>query len=84
MGFAVIFVMSSAALITWAVQHFILIPLNIGFLQTVVFILVIASIVQLVEMAVKKTSPRALSGSWDLLASYHYELRCVGYRIDQR
>lgn len=57
MGFAVTFVMSLATLITWGLQHFILIPLNIVFLQTVTFILVIASLVQLVEMAVRKYSP---------------------------
>ncbi len=57
MGFAVTFVMSIAALTTWALQHFVLIPLNIVFLQTVTFILVIASLVQLVEMVVRKFSP---------------------------
>ncbi len=57
MGFAVTFVMSLATLITWALQHFILIPLQVEFLQTVTFILVIASLVQLVEMAVRKYSP---------------------------
>jgi len=57
MGFAVTFVMSLAALITWALQHFILVPLNIVFLQTVTFILIIATLVQLVEMAVRKYSP---------------------------
>ncbi len=57
MGFAVTFVMSLATLITWALQHFVLVPLNITFLQTVTFILVIASLVQLVEMIVRKYSP---------------------------
>ena len=57
MGFAVMFVMSLATLITWAIQHFVLVPLNIVFLQTVSFILVIASLVQLVEMIVRKYSP---------------------------
>lgn len=57
MGFAVTFVMSLAALITWALQRFILVPLHIEFLQTVTFILVIASLVQLVEMVVRKYSP---------------------------
>lgn len=57
MGFAVTFVMALAALITWALQTFILIPLNLEFLQTVTFILVIASLVQLVEMVVRKISP---------------------------
>ncbi|MCG8453915.1 MAG: electron transport complex protein RnfA [Spirochaetales bacterium] len=57
MGFAVTFVMSLATLITWALQNFVLVPLRIEFLQTVTFILVIASLVQLVEMAVRKFSP---------------------------
>ena len=57
MGFAVTFVMSLATLITWALQHFLLVPLHIEFLQTVTFILVIASLVQLVEMVVRKYSP---------------------------
>ena len=57
MGFAVTFVMTLAALTTWALQNLILIPLGIGFLQTVTFILVIAALVQLVEMVVQKISP---------------------------
>ena len=57
MGFAVTFVMALASLITWAVQHFILVPLNIQFLQTITFILVIASLVQFVEMVIQKMSP---------------------------
>lgn len=57
MGFAVTFVMSLASLITWAVQSFILVPLNIQFLQTITFILVIASLVQFVEMVIQKMSP---------------------------
>jgi electron transport complex protein RnfA len=57
MGFAVTFVMSMASLITWAVFNFILVPLNIEFLQTITFILVIASLVQFVEMIIQKISP---------------------------
>jgi len=57
MGLAVTFVMSLATLISWALEHFVLVPLNIEFLQTVTFILVIASLVQLVEMVVRKYSP---------------------------
>ena len=57
MGFAVIFVMSMASLITWAVYNLILIPLNLAFLQTIAFILVIATLVQLVEMFIEKMSP---------------------------
>lgn len=56
MGFAVTFVMSLAALATWAIQHFILIPFGIEFLQTITFILVIATLVQFVEMVIQKIS----------------------------
>jgi electron transport complex protein RnfA len=57
MGFAVTFVTSMAALATWAIQKFILVPLGITFLQTISFILVIAALVQLVEMIIQKISP---------------------------
>lgn len=57
MGFAVTFVMSLASLITWLVQTYILVPLNIEFMQIVTFILVIAALVQLVEMIIQKISP---------------------------
>ncbi|MBI9103452.1 MAG: electron transport complex subunit RsxA [Spirochaetales bacterium] len=57
MGFAVTFVMAIASLTTWAIFNFILVPLNIEFLQTITFILVIASLVQLVEMVIQKISP---------------------------
>ena len=57
MGMAVIFVMTLASLVTWLLQEFILIPFNIQYLQTIVFILVIAALVQLVEMVIQKISP---------------------------
>lgn len=57
MGAAVIFVVTLASIITWIIQYYILDPLNIGYLQTVVFILVIASLVQTVEMIMKKSMP---------------------------
>ncbi|TYO95463.1 electron transport complex protein RnfA [Geothermobacter ehrlichii] len=57
MGMAVTFVMTVAAVVTWLIQYFILVPFNIEYLQTIAFILVIASLVQLVEMAVQKLSP---------------------------
>lgn len=57
MGMAVIFVMSVASVVTWFIQYFILIPFGIEYLQTIAFILVIASLVQLVEMIIQKTSP---------------------------
>lgn len=57
MGAAVTFVLVFASLITWLVQRFILDPLNIGYLQTIAFILVIAALVQFVEMVMKKNTP---------------------------
>ena len=62
MGLAVIFVITLASIITWIIQYYILNPLNIGFLQTVVFILVIAALVQSVETVMKKSMP-ALYGA---------------------
>lgn len=57
MGMAVIFVMTVASVVTWFIQYFVLIPFGIEYLQTIAFILVIASLVQLVEMVIQKTSP---------------------------
>lgn len=57
MGVAVIFVMALASAATWAVQEFILKPLDLEYLQTIAFILVIAALVQFVEMVLNKTSP---------------------------
>ena len=57
MSFAVAFVMTVAAVVTWLVNTLVLVPFEITFLQTVVFILIIASLVQFVEMVIEKTSP---------------------------
>lgn len=57
MGAAVIFVMTLASVCTFAIQKLILDPLGLGYLQTIVFILVIAALVQFVEMFLKKASP---------------------------
>ena len=57
MGMAVTFVMAIASAACWSVDFYILQPLNLGYMQTVAFILVIASIVQFVEMALKKFVP---------------------------
>jgi electron transport complex protein RnfA len=57
MSLAVVFVMTMASVITWLVQHFILNPMGMAYLQTVSFILVIAALVQLIEMVIKKNSP---------------------------
>ncbi|WMI81263.1 electron transport complex subunit RsxA [Anaerotignum sp. MB30-C6] len=57
MGMAVIFVMSLAAGVAWLVYDLILVPLNITYLYNIAFILVIASLVQFVEMFLKKAAP---------------------------
>ncbi len=57
MGAAVTFVMVLATAVTWPIQSFVLDAYGIGYLQTVVFILVIASLVQLLEMILKKYMP---------------------------
>ena len=57
MGLAVTFVMALAALVTWVVQKLILDTLGLEYLQTLTFILVIAALVQFVEMFLQKSSP---------------------------
>jgi len=57
MGSAVIFVMLLATIVTFLLQQFILVPLGIEFLRTIAFILVIAALVQMVEIILKKVSP---------------------------
>lgn len=57
MGAAVIFVMTIASLVTWLIQNFLLIPFGIEFLQTISFILIVASLVQLCEIIINKVSP---------------------------
>lgn len=57
MGFAVTFVMVIASIMSYLVFNFILVPLELQYLSTIAFILVIASLVQLVEMVIKKMSP---------------------------
>nr|WP_300824305.1 electron transport complex protein RnfA [uncultured Schaedlerella sp.] len=57
MGGAVIFVISIASLVTSIIYKFILVPTHVGYLQTIVFILVIAALVQFVEMFLKKSMP---------------------------
>lgn len=57
MSAAVAFVMVLATLVTWLVQIYVLVPLHLEYLQTIAFILVIASLVQMVEIVLKKVSP---------------------------
>ena len=57
MSGAVCFVMAVATLVTYLVQYYLLVPLEIQFMQTITFILVIAALVQMVEIILKKISP---------------------------
>ena len=57
MGAAVTFVMALTSIVAWAIQTYILVPLHIEYMQTIVFILVIAALVQMVEIVLKKVSP---------------------------
>ena len=57
MGLAVTLVMTMASVITWCIYHLVLVPLDVTYLQTCSFILVIAALVQVIEMFLKKTSP---------------------------
>ncbi len=57
MGGAVVFVLTLATMVTWIIQYYVLTPFGLDFMQTIVFILVIAALVQMVEIILKKVSP---------------------------
>ena len=56
MGMAVTLVMFIASVATWAINHYVLIPFSVEFMNIVVYILVIASLVQMIEMSIKRTN----------------------------
>ncbi len=62
MSMAVVFVMTMATLVTWLIYTFVLVPFGLTYLQIVTFILVIASLVQLVEIVLRKISPTLYQG----------------------
>lgn len=62
MGIAVTAVMLLASAVTWPIQRFVLDTLGLGYLQNIIFILVIATLVQMLEMFLKKTSPSLYNG----------------------
>jgi len=64
-GMAVTSVMTLSSMLAWAVYHFVLAPFNLTFLTTVVFVLLIASFVQLLEMIIKKHAP-TLYNMWGI------------------
>lgn len=74
MGSAVIFVIFMATLCTWLMQRYVLVPFELGYLQTIVFILVIAGLVQFVEMFLKKAIPPLYSALGIFLAAHHHQL----------
>lgn len=57
MGLATTFVLTLAAVSSWIIEHYVLMPLDIGYLRILAFILVIAAVVQVTEIAVQKNSP---------------------------
>ena len=57
MGMAVTFVMTMASFVTWLVNTYLLLPFQLAYMQTIAYILVVAVLVQIVEMALKKLSP---------------------------
>lgn len=57
MGAAVVFVITISAVVVYLLQYYVLVPLGIAYMQTIVFILVIAALVQMVEIVLKKVSP---------------------------
>ena len=57
MSGAVLFVMLLATLVTWLIMTYVLVPLNLAYLQTIAYILVIAGLVQMVEIVLKKIAP---------------------------
>ena len=61
MGMAVTFVMTLASIMTWLCQRFILVPLDIEYMQTIAFIVIIAALVQFVEMFLQKSIPSLYS-----------------------
>ena len=65
MGMAVTSVMTLSSMLAWAVYNLVLVPLELEFLKTIVFVLLIASFVQLLEMVIKKMAP-ALYGMWGI------------------
>jgi H+/Na+-translocating ferredoxin:NAD+ oxidoreductase subunit A len=82
MSMAVIFVMTLASTVTWIIFHALLKPLHLEYLRTISFILVIASLVQLVEMAVQKMSPHLYEALGIFLPLITTNCAILGIAID--
>ena len=82
MGAAVTFVMTIATIVTYLLQTYLLMPMKLDYMQTIVFILVIAALVQLLEIIIKKIAPslyQALGVFLPLITKLHD----IGCRIDR-
>ena len=83
MGGAVIFVITLSSLVTSLIYQFVLSPLDMGYMQTIVFILVIAALVQFCRNVFEKGNAGAVSEPWCLPSSDYYKLcgfRCCSYQ----
>ncbi|MBQ9440086.1 MAG: electron transport complex subunit RsxA [Paludibacteraceae bacterium] len=82
MGMAVTFVMFLSTIVTWLLYTYCLVPLNLQFLQTIVYILVIAALVQMVEIVLKKVSPSLYSALGVFLPLITTNCTILGVAID--
>lgn len=82
MGFATTFVIVLATAVTWPLYRFVMVPLGLEFLQTLFFILVIASLVQLVEFYLKKSAPALYSSMGVYLALITTNCAVLGVTIN--
>ena len=82
MGFATTFVIVLATAVTWPVYFLVMVPLELEFLQTLFFILVIASLVQLVEFYLKKTAPGLYSSMGIFLSLITTNCAVLGVTIN--
>ena len=83
MSVAVTFVMLIATLCTWPIHYYLLLPLGLGYLDNLVFILVIASVVQVIEAIYSQKYSAALQGDGHLPAPDHHELRHSRHYVRQ-
>ena len=84
MGGAVVFVITIASFVAGLLYKFILVPTHFEYLKTIVFILVIAALVQIVEMFLKKFVPYPLQGTWCIPSSDHNKLCSSWCSTEQR
>ena len=82
MSMAVCFVITLATLVTWLINRYLLVPFGLTFLQTIAFILVIASLVQMVEIVLKKTSPSLYAALGIFLPLITTNCAVLGVAID--